>query len=369
MAQVIGILFGAISLLPMLSTTQPDLTAQTSTIRIAAGTSINSKDSTSGNTPGIRLFDVVGRAIGEKAGSKKKIADGSFADIQIVAPKDVGARQAQYMSVVSGGNDALCIAYISVTWPDGGQQTWTGDIGKQCGGFWYESQTIMDPSTNYMPKCTWIDSDDSNGIKTKGMGIHITDFTPTDDRAAQYQKDNPSMCGSAPRFSLYDDIDMKTCMPYFDPPLEYTSGLTDVDRSKVVGVPGSKTCTTKKMRRGGTQAVSARRLELPKFNSTSLSNSLASFLGKLITSNSTSHSAIGLCDSDTSLGPDFVAHHESTFCDMANKQTYPLCSHLGNSTIADNCFDIESKILIPPKGMKARDTPVPTKEYHTVTNW
>ncbi|TGO71131.1 hypothetical protein BELL_0616g00060 [Botrytis elliptica] len=372
MAQVIGLLLGAITMIPMLESFIPDKTAQTTTIRIGAGTSTDSKASTSGNTPGVRLFDVVGRSIAQKSGSSSRIADGSFSDIKLVAPDSVGGRQGQYLSVVSGGNDALCISYIAVTWPDGGQQTWTGDIGVQCGGDWYESQTIMDPSTNYMPKCMWIDSDGSNGIKTKGMGIHITDFTPSDDRAAQYQKDPPSMCGSQPRFWLYDDIDMKTCMPYFDPPLQYTTGLTDMDRSKVVGVQGSKTCTNKKVRRGGTQAVSARRLELPSINNTTsvnnIGNKLSSFLGKLITSNSTSHSAIRLCDSETSLGPDFVAHHENTYCDMMNKQSYPLCGR-DNSTISTDCFDIMSKTLVPSEGLKRRDTPLPTKEYHTVTHW
>src|ERR1700738_3356157 len=49
------------------------------------------------------------------------------------------------------------------------------------------------------------------------------------------------------------------------------------------------------------------------------------FGGKLITSTHPSHSAIGLCDSDTSRGPDFVSHHEGMYCDMETKQAYPLC--------------------------------------------
>lgn len=143
-----------------------------------------------------------------------------------------------------------------------------------------------------------------------------------------------------------------------------------MDRSKVGGVHDSKTCTAKKMRGGGTQAVAAKRLGLPSINNiTSLGDSfVGAFSGRLITINSTSHSAICLCSSATSQGPEFDTHHESTYCDMANKQTCPLCIHLGNSSMKENCFNIESKDLIPPKGIKVRDTFVPTKEYHTVTN-
>jgi hypothetical protein len=58
-----------------------------------------------GNTPGIRLFDVVGRDLGEARGSKKTIADGGFKDIEVKLGDNLQS-QAHYISVSKGGNDA-----------------------------------------------------------------------------------------------------------------------------------------------------------------------------------------------------------------------------------------------------------------------
>ncbi|KAF7901934.1 uncharacterized protein EAF01_007232 [Botrytis porri] len=135
------------------------------------------------------------------------------------------------------GTGAIFISYITVAWPDGLKGSWMGDWGYFCGGPWYPAQTISNIQDNYTLKCTWIDSDGSNGIGIKRLGIHITDFTPTIERLAVYQM----TLSSKPRFRMYDDINTDTYLPYFDPFLKFKQKtLLDVYRALVVGVECSK---------------------------------------------------------------------------------------------------------------------------------
>ncbi|RDL36634.1 Uncharacterized protein BP5553_05986 [Venustampulla echinocandica] len=352
---VIGLIFGVVSMAPMLKSMLPDRSDSETTIRIGVGTSIRGSDATSGNTPGIRIFDVMGRDIGEARGSKKVISDGGFKDIKVSASSKEQGRQAQYISVSKGGNDALCISYISVTWPDGQQKAWYGDVGYQCGGYWYNSQTIIGDD-NYQPKCVWIDGDDSNGITTQGMGIHITDFTATKERAKAYADDPDTMCKSKPRFKLYDDLKSDYFLPYFNPPLEYDQNLVDMDREKVL-VNGAS--TGKLPPKNKKRSPRERRALVTKRHV---------FPGQLITSGNPAHSAMELCNSGNSVGPDFVSHHEGLFCDMSEKELWPLCS----TVIKTGCFDTTNNTMIAKAKSRRDDSTgriVPQKDYVDVSSW
>jgi len=365
---VIGLLFGAIAMAPMLESMLPSKSDRETTIRIGVGTSIHGSDTTGGNVPGIRLFDVMGRDIGEARGSKSVIADGGFKDIVVTADSDKQGRQAQYISVSKGGNDALCISYISATWPDGQQKAWYGDVGYQCGGFWYNSQTIIGDD-NYQPKCVWIDGDKSNGITTQGLGVHITDFTATKERAQAYADDQDTMCKSKPRFHLYDNLKSDYFLPYFNPPLQYDANLVDKDRSKVM-VDGAST--------GKLPPKNKKRSPAQK---RSLISKRHTFPGKLVTSANHAHSAKELCQSGNSLGPDFVSIPENLFCDMSEKELWPLCCKDKRT----GCFDMVSKTMIGNDNtmVASNDTIIatksrrdlttgriiPEKEYSHVTAW
>ncbi|KAK8006659.1 hypothetical protein PG991_012956 [Apiospora marii] len=352
---VIGLLLGVVGMAPMLNSMLPDKSDRETTIRIGVGTSIKGSDTTGGNTPGIRIFDVMGRDLGEARGSKKVIADGGFKDIVVTASSDKQGRQAQYLSVSKGGNDALCISYISMTWPDGQKKAWYGDVGYQCGGHWYNSQTLIGDD-NYQPKCTWIDGDKSNGITTQGFGMHITDFTATKERAAAYADDQDTMCKSKPRFHLYDDLKSDYFLPYFSPPLEYDSNLVDKDRKKVM-VDGAS--TGKLPPRNKVRSPRERRDIIAKRHL---------FPGKLVTSPKTAHSARELCESGSSLGPDFVSFHENLFCDMSEKELWPLCS----AKVTSGCFDAKTNTMVA-KHVSRRDEvtgrAIPVKEYQDVATW
>jgi hypothetical protein len=352
--KVVGLLFGAIDMVSMAQSMIPERAGADTIVRIGVGTSINKADSTGGDTPGIRLFDVMGRNIGETRGSKKsKIVDGGYKDITVKAVKGMETVQAQYVSISKGGNDALCVAYISLTWPDGSNKAWYGDVGSECGGHWYNSQTIVG-DTNYQPRCTWIDGDGSNGITTQGMGIHITDFTATEERIAAYKKDKDTMCKSKPRFRLYDKLSSDMFLPYFNPPLQYSDKLVDKDRSKVM-VDGASTGKlppkNKKRSPREKRALLSKRYVFP---------------GKLVTSKQNAHSARALCESKSSLGPDFVSLHERLFCDMDLKQLWPLCG----KGIASGCFNTTTHTM--DMDISRRDDTgriAPEKDYVDLQAW
>jgi hypothetical protein len=59
------------------------------------------------------------------------------------------------------------------------------------------------------------------------------------------------------------------------------------------------------------------------------------FAGMLVKSRDASQSAVRVCESMGSIGPDFFSEHERMFCDMTGRKLYPACVN-----DADNkCFD------------------------------
>lgn len=62
------------------------------------------------------------------------------------------------------------------------------------------------------------------------------------------------------------------------------------------------------------------------------------FSNSLVTSRNPSHSARTLCESASSVGPDFVSLSEGLFCDMSQKIILPVCNEFSKS----DCFDRES---------------------------
>lgn len=84
------------------------------------------------------------------------------------------------------------------------------------------------------------------------------------------------------------------------------------------------------------------------------------------------HSAVELCNSESSWGPDEVSLTERMFCDMDTKTLYPLC----DDQTGINCFDLDAETLVLPDGNVAQDdvvvhprgVPAPRK-YKTTDYW
>ena len=79
----------------------------------------------------------------------------------------------------------------------------------------------------------------------------------------------------------------------------------------------------------------------------------------LVLDDSDNRTGKALCESSTSVGPDFVNTAEGSFCRMSDKKLFPLC----DDKTTDNCFNSESRQLIV-NGVAARDSP-----YKGVLDW
>ena len=367
--EVVGAIAGVVGVGMMIPSLIPEKSKndQETVVRIAAGLSTNEADSTSGYQPGVGLYDVMGRLIGSTKGKNTVIKDGDFMDIKVPFAKDVGKKPTEYISVTNGGDDALCIAYIALTQPDGTKKAWYGDVGMTCGADWYHSQ-LKTGDDDYQPTCIWIDQNRSNGLRYQGFGLHIDDFAATPERAAQYNESKDLMCKAAPRFKMYEKMDSKDFIPVFIPPLDYVAKeLTDRDPAAVLDKrrwvlpkegPNIKKTNVdaepkpKMVRRQDPNQANGRK----KFNT-------------VIISKSPNHSAKELCDNDSSAGPDFVSLDEQLFCDMETRKTWLLCS----ATKTDGCFDHAASTMRAGKGLRGRDSTTgmypPKKSYDKTVHW
>lgn len=167
-----------------------------------------------------------------------------------MADPAVGNVPAEYISISNGGDDAICVAGITVTFPSGDKSAWTGDIAAACpdtGAFIFASSNPIvgsDPQGNQQsrqnPHCVWIDRNGSGGIPHQGFGIHLPDFG-NEVTAAQtdaYLENKKLMCQSGPRFRMYPQLRAETPILKFDSPLVYDEEGKDVDPSKVINNPG-----------------------------------------------------------------------------------------------------------------------------------
>jgi hypothetical protein len=89
---------------------------QITNIKIGAG----SNSLNDGSIPGVHLFDFEGKTIGIQKSNGDKIQKGQDHEIRFnhLLLKHNAAAQAEYISVVQGGNDALCISYITAILPN-----------------------------------------------------------------------------------------------------------------------------------------------------------------------------------------------------------------------------------------------------------
>lgn len=59
-------------------------------------------------------------------------------DVVVHQENDGAGQDPAYLQVL-GHDDAVCLAYIGQTWPNGQQRGWLGDVGRGCGKRWYFS--------------------------------------------------------------------------------------------------------------------------------------------------------------------------------------------------------------------------------------
>lgn len=363
---IVDLVVSGISVGMMIPGLLPDKDEHKTVVRIAVGLTSNRDDTTAGNQPGVHLYDIMGRSIGRQKGSSSIIKDGDFVDISVPFDDGVGKEPTEYLSINEWGDDALCIAYIALTQPDGTKKAWYGDIAKTCGADWYHS-LLKTGDDDYQPSCIWIDRNRSNGLRYRGLGLHINDFAATPERAEQYYLNHELMCNAAPRFRMYKDINFDDSIPYFNPPLDYVpNNMTDADPAAVMdksrwALPAEGPNINKEV-----IDQDPSKMKLRRRNSVPRSSDGTSGGDTVIISTSSFHSAKELCESETSWGYDFVSSTENLFCDMSEKKLWPVCTE----KVTSACFDPNTSTMRPGKGLRGRDVvsgQVPPKKTYTKT--
>lgn len=355
-------------------------------VRIGIGKT-NSDVNMGGSVPHVALWDDNGHRIGQYKGDRNGHLDiGSETNFPIehsqTEPSFTNA-QATYLTLSMMEKDAICVSYISLTWPNGVNYMFFGDVGYQCGVDWYYSDLIVDAG-GYQPRCIWLDKDKSNGLHFQGMGLHITDFFATSERAKEYQDIPDAMCKSTPRFQMYPNLLPDQWHSFYLPPLEYYDNHTDTDYNRVINAKGKKI--------GYQPPFEFKKRDLETSRSSSRSNSAPRSSKRntnpqpshLIVSEFDQQSAAELCGSEQSFGPDFVSVAEGIFCDMSAKEAWPLCD--AAAAIVHGCFDLDTKQMVVSEGEgegegegsslsspQRRDEHsgriVPVKSYDSIAQW
>ncbi|KAK4457041.1 hypothetical protein QBC42DRAFT_279985 [Cladorrhinum samala] len=316
-----------------------------STVKIQVGLDFEGGlNNAGGDLPDIRLFNEAGKFLG-MAADPGGVGDGATGEVKVDHIGDSG-QQAAY-ALFSANNNAICIASASITWPNGDNYGWVGDWGQACGGSWFYSNVFIKGS-GYKPNCLWIDG---NGDQPQtGFQVHWPEFVQRSEGQLD-QIDVDYYCNSGPPFKMYTDPEPSSITYWV-----LSNGEKKRDTTTTEGLDGYSP----------TQSGLHARRQLQRRQAADNSSTSAPFLSLsqrlsdlLVFDDATDHSAIELCASETSLGPDFASTTEELFCRMSDKTLWPFCG----STYVDDCFDVNLQQLVVG-GKVTRD-----RKYTKVMNW
>ena len=367
MSGAVNALFVFLTLAPLAKDFFPPKDSAHTVVRVSAGLSQagDGASSTGGHAPNIALFDPNGARLGFMSGERQGIIkEGNFKDISVAHIDDSNNEPAEYVSLTSGGTDAICIAYLMITWASGDNFQFFGDIGRTCGGQWYPSNLPVpnDNNKQFTPSCMWIDSPDpgTGNMFAYGFSFHAKDFGTSKVRAAGYQANPDSLCKSLPRFHFWgaELTSELQCIPVFDPPIAYQEDGSDPsDLAKIINNPGKVNCSPGPNQQPSPREImSLRQVTIGRAGSTpnygvkkrsAIAKRSAAFDAckdkRLVISNWDGHSAQDVCTDPNARGPDFLSKKENLYCDMCNRVLYDICTE----THKTGCFDLSSHTLKP----------------------
>lgn len=347
---VLRVAAGAMRFVPFLMSAFGDKDGENSVIKLTVGLDVEGGlQNAGGDLPDVRLFNEAGKFLGINA-DPGDISEGTTAEIKVKHKKDLG-QQAAY-ALFSANDNAICVATISITWPNGDQYGWVGDWGSECGGSWYYSNIFIQ-GTDYKPNCLWIDA---NGDQpTTGFQVHWPEFTNQNENQEQLPpgKDRDYFCTAGPPFKLYTSPD----------PRGITYWIPKSGKRQVGGATATSDEAPPRRTRIHNRRHSRRQEAGPPKNATDPTQPPPAhrFADFLVLDTAAEHSAAVLCRSETSVGPDFANHAEKLFCRMSDKTIWPFCDQARH--ITDNCFNTDLQQLVIG-GMVARDT-----KYGRVLSW
>lgn len=194
-ASIVGLHASTLGLISFFANELPQPVPIYAVVRVGVG--LNKKDGLSesdGEEPDVRLWNNFGDPLGTNIGDKELIVDGSYKDINV--PEN--GQQPTY-ALLTANNNAICLAYVTQTWPDGQNYGWVGNWGRECGKEWYVhlndlrdvnliqiscayryySGVIIGDA--YVLDCTWMDGaggeNPQEHTDVTGIQIHFTEFT------------------------------------------------------------------------------------------------------------------------------------------------------------------------------------------------
>ncbi|KAH7312609.1 hypothetical protein B0I35DRAFT_437399 [Stachybotrys elegans] len=344
---VLGAVSGALGIIQFGLDNFPEPETTGSSIRIAVGLDFEGGlTNAGGDAPDIRLWNEAGEFLGIRA-DPGKVNHGGFIDFKVDHKRD-SSQQATY-AVVAGNNNAVCIAYMSITWPDGEKYSWTGDWAELCEPYleerapWYNSNVLIG-GTKHKPRCMWVDKDGNQ--PTTGFQVHFPEFVEQTDRTSFTDEEKEDIvrytCSNGVPFRTFQEPDPRTVTyRVLNPLLKRDEQAVTVAQSTAPAK--RKTWTPRGTSFSTRQETSP--IKTMQFN-------------QLVVDDSPDNSAFRLCNSASSLGPDFVSIPEGMFCRMSDKSLWPLCTE----GLIDACFNMDVKQLIIG-GVAARAS------YDEVMDW
>ncbi|ETS74482.1 hypothetical protein PFICI_14348 [Pestalotiopsis fici W106-1] len=264
---------------------------------------------TGGDLPDVRVWNDNGVFVG-------MTADPGTVDAGNLGSVTISHDNQNTYSLFSANDDAICVAWATVQMSDdrgGTSYAVSGDFGRVCGGTWYASGMYPQSDSEYQPDCFWIDANGdqpNTGFQVRWPSYANVSFDESNTDPEQFCDDI--------KFGLRTESDPNS-INYF---------------------------TRKTKRQTPTRA--------------------GWMASQLVVSDSQTHSAQKLCDSDSSLGPDFAHTGEQKFCDMDSKTLYDFCSAGNNAT---GCFDLASKQLSTPMTRRGSVLPRQSSPYSTIKDW
>jgi hypothetical protein len=303
-------------------------------------------------------------------------------------------------------------------------RTWNAGFAISCGAPWYPSPDLF-PTTNFRLNCTWLTND---GRFPSGISLKLTDFAFPGSQASwaqtmlnEFQTDHDMLCKSPARMMFWKSDDVDNCIPFYMPILgkNDTTGA-DLDRNQVLhghvipkdcekppvpwfddnnfAPPPAPPATTAPppqptpenddpgyippvdtggLRKRGSSAAQLkpfrafekRRHMTAKDRRDILRREGDHCVTDLVISEFGDHSALSVCDSPTSWGPDFVSTREGIYCDMCERQVWKLCDRDDEK----ECFDLSKRSLraAPSSGINGRSIAddVPPKVFTKISHW
>ena len=114
---------------------------------VRVGIAINDIDNgptqADGITPSFVAFDEKENYLGTSDWiSKRHLKGGTYTNVVVNQIEQSQGKSPTYLQVL-GHIDAVCVAYVGQTWPDGEQRAWLGDLGRSCGKGWFYSNTVI----------------------------------------------------------------------------------------------------------------------------------------------------------------------------------------------------------------------------------